>query len=320
MKWIVIVAAFATLVGLGILLAVLWWRVEIAERKKSELNQFWSDTIGSVQPDHVGQPVTIAEFLSEADRRADLVSEVDPELEAGIRAAIGNGYRNLAQFERAQEQLQKSLEIRKRLHQPEHADVIESMTLIALLRRNQGEYERAREILRATVATCESALGENHRDVATQLQTLGQLEMETGNLAEADAHFQRARKIRERLFEYDHLLMANIMFDQASVASLRGDWINAEDLHTKALWIRRKRLPKTAAEIVLSVLALSHVYRHISESHKAKSMALEALDLRKAVLPVGHPLIREVEEWLAELEQIQPDDLPLDRIPIPSGI
>ena len=50
-----------------------------------------------------------------------------PEVEAAIRATIGNAYRRLQSFEQAEPQLKSALELRVGLFGPEHPDVAQSL-------------------------------------------------------------------------------------------------------------------------------------------------------------------------------------------------
>ena len=306
MKFIGAVAALLMLFSFSIFVTSLYRRVVTEEQKTSEIKVFWEDTLGSVTPAQTDKPVTFDEVLGEAVHWVDLTTKDQPEVEAALRATIGNGYRNIGRFDLAEIELQKSLEIHNRIHGPDHPDLIQSLNSIALLRKSEGKPDQAREIFMQTLKAREKTLGKNHPDVAMSLQNLGRLEMETGNLNEADSHFQRALKIRERHFKYDDPAVATVLFNQADLASLKGDWITAEDLHTKALFVRRKRLPETHPDVARSLLALSRVYQYISEPNKARTLAEEALNLRKQVMSDDHQLVREVEALLEEIGKPEP--------------
>ncbi len=73
-----------------------------------------------------------------------------------------------------------------------------SLNNLAELYRDQGKYAEAEPLYRRSLAIRETALGSEHPDVATTLESYAVLLRETGRTAEADGLEERARAIRAK--------------------------------------------------------------------------------------------------------------------------
>ncbi len=157
-------------VGLLILLisfsgvvTTLWQRAVAEEQKTREIKVFWEDTLGSVSPSQPGQPITFREVLDEAVHWVAITTQNRPDIEASLRTTIGNGYRSIGQFREAEQQMARSLDIRRKLFGSQHPDVIQSLNAIALLRKSEGKFDEAEKRFLETLEARETTGSEPPR-------------------------------------------------------------------------------------------------------------------------------------------------------------
>lgn len=93
--------------------------------------------------------------------------------------------------------LERTLEITERMLGEEHSETATSLNNLAILLKNQGDYERALEIQ-------EKVLGEEHPDTATSLNNLANLLSDQGDYEGAKSLYERALEIREKILGEEH--------------------------------------------------------------------------------------------------------------------
>ena len=298
---------------LGVLLlfsattTALWRRAVRAQERTNEIKVFWEDTLGSISSGE-NRLVTFQEVLDEAVHWVAITTEDEPDIEASLRLTIGNGYRCIGEFDKAARQLEQAIEIRRALFGEDHADLIQSMNALAILRGSERKFAEAQQLFEQALSARERLFGKEHPEVAQSLQNLGRLFMETEKLDEAEACFAQARAIRERHFPADDPAIATVLFNQGDLAARRFAWSEAVELHRQALLIRTARLTDTHPDVARSLVALARVKRaesaELDSSAKEKALAEvhelggRALAIRRRTLPRAHPLIREVERLL----------------------
>ncbi len=300
-KVAVATAAFLLLISFTAIVTSLWQRAVTEEQKTREINVFWEDTLGSVSPSQPDQPITFQDVLDEAVHWVAITTENRPEVEASLRTTIGNGYRNIGLFEKAETQLQRSLTVRRQLHSDRHVDVIQSLNSIALLRKSEGNIEAAERGFLETLDAREALLGGDHPDVAMSLQNLGRVAMENGRLAKAAEYFDRALNIRKRHFAANNPAIATVYFNQGDLAKAKNELERAIELHQQALSIRKSRLAETHPDIARSLIRISQLMLETGQPEQAHQFATDALRLRRETLPADHLLIQEVKQLLERI-------------------
>jgi tetratricopeptide (TPR) repeat protein len=69
-----------------------------------------------------------------------------PLVEASIRQTIGTTYKNLGLYPEAQGEMERALDLRRRVLGEEHRDTLESLNNVAQIYRYQGKYPQAEAI------------------------------------------------------------------------------------------------------------------------------------------------------------------------------
>ena len=227
-----------------------------AERARQEAERAQREAAKSEQVTH---------FLTEIFRNAD------PDVAQGEEATV------LEVLDQGAQDLERSLR-----NQPELLS--EMRDVIALVYSNQGRYAEANDLFRRSLEERSIRLGEEHADVATSWQHLGDVAYEERDTRGAAELFRRALDLRLRLFGPDHLGVAASR--QGLATALYGEPGRVEEsllLFRQALATRRRLLEADHPDIAETLSSLGRVHHDLGRLEEAEAHLREALRIRQAL-------------------------------------
>src|SRR5262249_46816012 len=120
-----------------------------------------------------------------------------PAVEASVRTALGETYKELGELDQAIRQLQPALALRKQVLGPEHPDTLATQELLAYSFGLAGRSAQLEAHAQQTVAGRKAVLGPDHPDTLTSQNTLALAYHETGQFDRAIRLFEEtlARRI-----------------------------------------------------------------------------------------------------------------------------
>ena len=251
---------------------------DAARADAESVNGFLLEMLESASPTGRGDLVLVRDVLDRAARRLDEGSLASrPRTEATVRHTLGETYDTLTLHAAAEDQLRRSLEMRRALLGEEHREVAHSMDRLAWVIADTGELARAEALLRQAVAMRRKLLGAEHSDVATSLALLGAvLELE-GEPAQAEALQRQALVIRRTKLGDSSVDVATSLCALANVLSSQGLLSEAEPLYLEALAIRRKRFGETNLNTVGLRGYIARLYSAQSRFDEAEAIQREVL-------------------------------------------
>ena len=117
---------------------------------------------------------------------------------------------------------QQALAIRKQAPEPDHPAIAESLNMLAMLSRIQGNDEQAEEFNLQALTIREKVLGSHHPDTAISLNNLSVLYRSQSKYEQAEPLLQRALNIREQALGSEHpdtlitfINLANLYLEQS---------------------------------------------------------------------------------------------------------
>ena len=158
----------------------------------------------------------------------------------------------MKRYEDAEPLLTQAVDLRRRRLTPGDSALARSRRNLALVWRDRGQLERAALELRDVLELQRTQLGASHRDVASTLHHLG------------------------------------VLVALGTPASDLGVG-DAEALFLESIAIRREQVHPTADLLADSLFAIAELYRRGGRVEEAASHHREAFELRRQVLPEGHP-------------------------------
>jgi tetratricopeptide (TPR) repeat protein len=208
-----------------------------AEASKSQqVAQFLKDVLEGVGPSKAkGRDTTmLKEILEKTTERVGKDWKNQPEIEAELRSILGEVYRALGDYERAEEMQRKALDLWRKLFGNEHLEVARALTSLGLVVQSRQRPAEAESLQREAVAVFTRLLGDEHAEVATALNNLASALGDEGKLEEAERLHRRVVALRTRLLGPKHELLAGSLGNLGLVLQYEGRSAEAEPLLREA--------------------------------------------------------------------------------------
>lgn len=173
----------------------------------------------------------------------------------------------------------------------EHLDVATSVTNLAHLSFETGDFAGARSLYKRALGIREKLLGPDHLEVARSLNGVGNVELSTGNYTAARQCYERALAIRSRTLGDEHLDVATSLGNLAALLQEIGDYAAARAHNERALAIREKLLGPEHVDLGMSLGNLSGLLTETGDYTLARSLGDRALRIYEKGLGAGHPWV-----------------------------
>lgn len=226
-----------------------------------------------------------------------------PELRIELLDTVGEAYRQLGLYERAEPLFEQALRDARSASAPlMHARAVRSM---GRLRSDQGRHEDAEPLLRDALERYRSSQGDVHPDVADTLDDVALVRFKRGDAPAAEALYRDALAMRRRLFGNEHVDVAHSLDSLGLVLRQRGEYAAAEPLLSDALALRRRLLPPTHPHLARSMSDLALVRTDLGEFDSAESLYREARTIMARAHGERHPHVATVMNNLGRMLQIR---------------
>jgi tetratricopeptide (TPR) repeat protein len=207
----------------------------VAESEKAiRVVTLLDELLGSANPD-MGHPAdfTVRQLLDEfAQSKFESLAD-QPEVEATLRRTIGRAYWQIGDMPRAGPQLERALELSRRIYQPDDPRIIDSQVDFARYLVQVARFDEARELIQPAL---ESARSESPRDAHIwAASVLARIHNVRGRHADAEATFQQAIDLSREVHGEHHLTTLWLQPFLVYTAWQRRDFARAESLGRKML-------------------------------------------------------------------------------------
>jgi len=266
-------------------------RAELEARKAGEVRDFLIGLFNSNLPSEaLGDTLTVRDLLERGVARADSLAD-QPELRALLLTTLGDVYRVLAGYDRAEALIGQALAIYDTLPATSPLDHAGALVSMAMLRFDLRQYEEAVAPTRAALELQRRALGEDHPDVLSSLSNLATLEARVGRLDDALALQQDLLARRRRVLGPDDPAVAVTLNNIGFIHYRQERYEEAERAFRESLDLRRRVLPRTHPDVLLSMNNLASVLREQGRMEEAEDLFREVLALRMQVYGNDHPSV-----------------------------
>jgi serine/threonine protein kinase len=182
-----------------------------------------------------GNTITAREILDKASKDIGAGLSKDPEAQAQMMQVMGNVYRDLGLYARAQPLLDRSVEIRRRVLGPDHPDTLLSMDDLGTDLDALGDYAEAEKLERETLEISRRVLGPEHPDTLKSMTNLAIVLSREGRNAEAEKLERETLEISRRVLGAEHPQTALSIYHLGVIAANRGNRTEALSLLRQAL-------------------------------------------------------------------------------------
>ena len=189
----------------------------------------------------------------------------------------------------AEQAYRQSLMIREKISGPDHPEVAECLSNLAIIHRASERYPEAELLYKRTLAIDETYYGKDHPEVATDLSNLGVLYHYQKRFEEAEPLHRRALDIRERKLGSTHSDTAQSLNNLAATYKAQRRLADAEPLYKRSLQIRVKVLGLEHPTTALGLHNLGSLYSELGNLPDAEAHLRGALQIRERTLGAQHP-------------------------------
>jgi eukaryotic-like serine/threonine-protein kinase len=212
-----------------------------------------------------------------------------PQVEAAIRDTIGRTYGDLGQYPQAHQQLERALELYRRVLGPESPKTLVTMSRLGVVAQLQGKYSEAEALLNQSLQLQRRALGPDQPDTVTSMSNLAITYADEGKYAEAEVLHRQILEIRRSKFGAQNPRTLNSMNNLAVVYFQEGKYSQAEALYDQALEIRRRLQGAEHPYTLLAMGNLALIYFQEGKYAQAEEVYDQTLEIQRRVLGPEHP-------------------------------
>ncbi len=305
---------FATLFLTTLLLFGAFHHFSIAEQrnhaqqeaaKAAHVTAFMMDLFEANDPAlSQGDELTARELLEKAETRIALL-EGQPEIQAEMFDVTGQIYRRLGLFDRSEELLNNSLELRIELYGSDHPETMTAFDQIGLLYSDMGHFEAADSLHRKVLMSRENTLASNDPAIAESYSNLAYVVRRTGNISEAENMYRKSFEIRQKTLGAEHPLTIESLSSLGVTLLNKARYIESEAILSDVLYRRRGYLGSHHPDLAMSINNLGAVSLNLGNFSNAEQLFEESYEMRKSLFGEMHPKVALVRNNLgiAQLEQ-----------------
>ena len=227
--------------------------------------------------------------LDRAAARIEGKFDSQPEVEAAIRKTMGNTYADLAQYAESRKQLERAVDLERRVWGPENPQTLNTLNDLGRAAWHEGKYSEAERILAPALEIERRVLGPEHPDTLFCMNSLGNVYRAQGKDAQAEALYSQTLEIRRRVLAPEHRDTLISMNNLANVYWSQGKYGQAQALYSQALAIQRRVLGPEHPDTFLSMGNLADAYARDGKYAEAEPLFNQTVEISRRVLGPEHP-------------------------------
>jgi serine/threonine protein kinase/Tfp pilus assembly protein PilF len=212
-----------------------------------------------------------------------------PEVEATIRYTIGQTYTDLGLYLEAQTQVERALELQRRVLGPENPKTLRTIFRLGCIAYLQGRYAQAEGLFKQSLEIQRRVLGPGHPDTLSSVNNLANAYDSQGEHAQAELLYSQTLEIQRRVLGPEHPDTLRCMNNLASIYESQGKYAQAEELQSQAVEIKRRVLGSDHPSTLVSMNNLATIYDSQGKYAQAEALYSQALEIRRRVLGLEHP-------------------------------
>jgi eukaryotic-like serine/threonine-protein kinase len=241
---------------------------------------------GSTHPD---PDLKVRTALDRAAVRIEGKFSHQPEVEAAIRETVGNTYAELAQYAESRKQLERALDLERRVWGPENPKTLNALNHLGRIAWHQGRYPEAEALLAPALEVERRVLGPQHPDTLFCMNNLANVYRAERKNAQAEALYSQTLEIRRRVLGREHPDTLISMNNLANVYWSQGKFGQADALYSQTLAIQRRVLGPEHPDTLLSMGNLADTCAKEGKFTQAEALFTRTLEISRRVLGPEHP-------------------------------
>ena len=212
----------------------------------------------------------------------------EPDVEASIRETIAQTYADLGLYPQAREQVQRALDLRRRVLGANDPKTLRTTSLLARVSLLQGKDAEAEALLTQVLPVSRRILGPEHPDTVYAMNNLANVYQSQGKYAQAETLYSQALEIRRRVLGHEHPDTLASLNGLANVYYWQAKYPQAEALYLQNLEVQRRVLGPEHPGTLTTMSNLAIVYLGEGQYEKAGAVLRQTVEIRRRVLGPQH--------------------------------
>jgi len=255
-------------------------------------NDLLAQASAAMQSSPNAKPNPHLEVRTALDRAASRITgkfDRQPQVEAAIRDTIGQTYLDLGQYPEARTQLQRALELQRRVLGPRDSKTLKTARLLGFAAARQGNHKEAEALLRDTIDIQRRVLGPEHPETLTSMIGLAMVYQEQGKYAQAEILGVQVVGSRRRVLGPEHPDTLASMNNLGLAYWEQAKYTQAESLYGQIVEIERRILGSEHPDTLHSMGNLALIYNAQGKRPQAEALDSETLEIERRALGPDHP-------------------------------
>lgn len=206
-----------------------------------------------------------------------------------LQGELGTLYSSLGNTVKAQELLEKSVNLLKQCDEKNYVSLIQFLTYLGYTYQDLGAYQQAKDVLIIAHQLCLEYLAPQQKPYAFTLVNLGKVYSKLGDYPKAIKYFEKGIAFYRN--DQDHQNVAWTSIYLANIYRRLGKYQKAKNLLEEGLDLYQKYFPGCHANIALTSVHLGQVYRELENDQKAEKLTEQGLRIYQQYFPTNYSKI-----------------------------
>ena len=270
--------------------------------RANRVTEFMTQMFKVVDPSEArGNTITAREVLDKASTEIETGLAQDPELQAQLLYTMANVHTNLGLYAKAEAQLHRTIEIRRRTLGDNDLRTLQATDRLALVLYREGQYQRAESLERETLEKERKLYGAENPVTLEAMSDFGLILQANGKREEAERVDREAIELERRVLGPDASLTLTTMNNLAIVLRLRGRYAEAEQTFREVYERRKRALGPDAPDTITAGSNLALTIAEQGRLAEAEALDRERLQELVRILGPEHPFTLNVMNNLADV-------------------
>lgn len=266
-------------------------QARVEAQKAREVSNFLTDMYRASNPMYeTDKTVSATDLLQRGEKRINQL-DAQPAIQAQLLGVMGRAYENLAQFDKARSLFNRSLAIRKQLHPPNHPDIAEGLSYLAVFNRKIGNFSTAESLHSKALTIRKSSLGESHIKTSQSLNDLAVVLGSQGKYEASESYLNKALRIKEKVHGKNHHEVARVLSNIASNKRYLGHYEEADKLFQEAIDIWKSVHEINHPDVAEGIHDLALIKDLRGKFDEADSLYRQSLKIYRNIYEEPHPTI-----------------------------
>jgi len=212
-----------------------------------------------------------------------------PEVEAAIRKTIGSTYTDLGLYAQGRQQLERALELDKKVFGTQDVKTIDTMLRLANAEEAQGKFPEAEALAKQTLEASRRALGPEDPLTLDIMNRLISIDDEVAKYADGEALGKQAVEISQRVTGAESARTSDALYFLAIMEYELAKYEEAEKLNKQTLEIRQKLYGPDHPDTLNAMNNLAATYGEEGKYADSTALNTQLIESRRRVLGPEHP-------------------------------